>query len=78
MKKIFLLLVSSNPFPLPVNQTVSNPKGSGKPNDSHEPYTVKGGSFLCPGNYCVNYRPSAHRGHAYDSGTSNIGFRCVK
>lgn len=39
---------------------------------------IKGGSFLCSDNYCINYRPSARQGHAYDSGTSNVGFRCVK
>lgn len=38
---------------------------------------IKGGSFLCADNYCINYRPSARQGHAYDSGTSNVGFRCV-
>nr|WP_245943370.1 formylglycine-generating enzyme family protein [Algoriphagus aquaeductus] len=39
---------------------------------------IKGGSFLCAPNYCVNYRPSARQGHAFDSGTSNVGFRLVK
>ncbi|HLU90067.1 MAG TPA: formylglycine-generating enzyme family protein [Cyclobacteriaceae bacterium] len=39
---------------------------------------IKGGSFLCADNYCVNYRPTARQGHAYDSGSSNVGFRCVK
>jgi formylglycine-generating enzyme len=39
---------------------------------------MKGGSFLCAANYCVNYRPSARQGTAYDSGTSNVGFRLVK
>lgn len=39
---------------------------------------IKGGSFLCADDYCINYRPSARQGHAYDSGTSNVGFRCVK
>jgi sulfatase modifying factor 1 len=39
---------------------------------------IKGGSFLCTDDYCVNYRPSARHGQAYDSGTSNVGFRCVK
>lgn len=38
---------------------------------------VKGGSFLCSDNYCVNYRPSARQGQDIYSGTSNIGFRCV-
>lgn len=39
---------------------------------------IKGGSFLCAENYCVNYRPTARQGHSYDSGSSNVGFRCVK
>lgn len=39
---------------------------------------MKGGSFLCAENYCVNYRPSARQGTSYDSGTSNVGFRLVK
>lgn len=39
---------------------------------------IKGGSFLCADNYCVNYRPTARQGQAYDSGSSNVGFRCVK
>lgn len=64
------------------NKISQNPKGPDKPSDPEEPYAikrvVKGGSFLCAENYCVNYRPSARRGQAYDSGTSNIGFRCVK
>nr|WP_223271877.1 formylglycine-generating enzyme family protein [Algoriphagus ratkowskyi] len=39
---------------------------------------IKGGSYLCADNYCVNYRPSARQGQAFDSGTSNVGFRLVK
>ena len=38
---------------------------------------IKGGSFLCASNYCVNYRPAARQGQAVDSGTSNVGFRLV-
>jgi formylglycine-generating enzyme required for sulfatase activity len=59
-----------------------NPLGPEKPYDPNEPYAqkrvTKGGSFLCASNYCVNYRPSARQGTAFDSGTSNVGFRCVK
>lgn len=59
-----------------------NPKGPDKPFDPREPYAEKrvtrGGSFLCADNYCVNYRPSARQGTAFDSGMSHIGFRCVK
>lgn len=39
---------------------------------------TKGGSFLCAGNYCINYRPSARQATEESSGSSNIGFRCVK
>lgn len=60
----------------------TNPKGPEKPYDPREPYAEKrvtrGGSFLCADNYCVNYRPSARQGTAFDSGMSHIGFRCVK
>lgn len=41
-------------------------------------HVIKGGSYLCADNYCVNYRPSARQGQAFDSGTSNVGFRLVK
>lgn len=39
---------------------------------------IKGGSFLCADDYCINYRPSARQGQDFESGTSNIGFRCVR
>jgi len=59
-----------------------NPQGPDKSWDPYEPYAIKrvskGGSFLCSDEYCVNYRPSARQGTAFDSGMSNLGFRCVK
>lgn len=59
-----------------------NPQGPEKTYDPNEPYSIKrvskGGSFLCADDYCVNYRPSARQGTAFDSGMSNLGFRCVK
>jgi formylglycine-generating enzyme required for sulfatase activity len=59
-----------------------NPRGPDRPYDPNEPFALKrvskGGSFLCAGNYCSNYRPSARQATAFDSGTSNIGFRCVR
>lgn len=58
-----------------------NPKGAEKPYDPNEPFAIKyvtrGGSFLCASDYCVNYRPSARQGSAFDSGMSHISFRCV-
>ncbi len=59
-----------------------NPQGPDKPFDPNEPYAIKrvtkGGSYLCAEDYCVNYRPSARQGTAFDSGMSNVGFRAVK
>ena len=58
-----------------------NPMGPDKPYDPGEPFAQKrvtrGGSFLCATDYCVNFRPSARQGTAFDSGLSNVGFRCV-
>jgi formylglycine-generating enzyme required for sulfatase activity len=60
---------------------VWNPTGPEQSDDPNEPYQPKrvtrGGSFLCSANYCTNYRPSARRGTATDSGMSHLGFRCV-
>jgi formylglycine-generating enzyme required for sulfatase activity len=39
---------------------------------------IKGGSFLCNPSYCESYRPSARRGTPFDTGSSHVGFRCVK
>jgi formylglycine-generating enzyme required for sulfatase activity len=38
---------------------------------------LKGGSWACAENYCQRYRPAARMGHAIDTGTGHIGFRCV-
>ncbi len=61
---------------------VNNPTGSSRSFDPQEPfakkYVIKGGSYLCAENYCSNYRPSARQAAAFDSGTSNVGFRCVR
>ncbi|MBX3354569.1 MAG: formylglycine-generating enzyme family protein [Phycisphaeraceae bacterium] len=59
-----------------------DPRGPQQPSDPTRPFTkqrvIKGGSFLCADNYCRNYRPSARRGEDWDTGTSHIGFRCVR
>jgi formylglycine-generating enzyme len=39
---------------------------------------IKGGSYLCNPDYCESYRPSARRGTPPDTGSSHVGFRCVK
>lgn len=55
--------------------------GASKSYDPGDPYAEKhvtrGGSFLCAEDYCMNYRPSARQGTAFDSGMTHISFRCV-
>lgn len=67
---------------LPTDKTTNNPTGPEQSYDPNEPgvlkYVTKGGSFLCASNYCSNYRTTARQGTAFDSGMSNVGFRCVK
>lgn len=38
---------------------------------------LKGGSFLCAGEYCQRYRPSARIAVAAGVSTAHIGFRCA-
>ena len=39
---------------------------------------IKGGSHLCADTYCLRYRPAARRPQMVDTGTSHVGFRCVR
>jgi len=39
---------------------------------------IKGGSHLCADSYCLRYRPAARRPQMVDTGTSHLGFRCVR
>lgn len=56
----------------------AGPDRSFNPSEPLSPQRVtKGGSFLCAENYCLNYRPSARRGTAADTGMSHLGFRTV-
>ena len=61
---------------------IKNPKGPAASFDPLEPYTPKrvarGGSYLCNDSYCSGYRVSRRMKSSYDSGLSNMGFRCVK
>ena len=61
---------------------VDNPIG---PDDSFDPQepgipkrVQKGGSFLCSDAYCTRYLVGSRGKGATDSGSSNVGFRCVK
>lgn len=50
-----------------------NPRG---PTDGDE-RVMRGGSFLCHRSWCNRYRVAARSKNTPDSGTGNIGFRCV-
>jgi sulfatase modifying factor 1 len=41
------------------------------------PVALKGGSFLCAGEYCARYRPAARIGLTPESTAANVGFRCA-
>ena len=58
--------------------TVENPQGPSSSFGAEPQRVLKGGSFLCHASYCSSYRPSARQGQAVDTGTSHVGFRCVK
>lgn len=59
-----------------------NPQGPVESYDPEEPGTAKrvqkGGSFLCSDEYCTRYLVGSRGKGAPDSGSSNVGFRCVK
>ena len=59
-----------------------NPKGPDDSLDPDEPGAKKrvqrGGSFLCSDRYCQRYYVGSRGKGEVSSGTSNLGFRCVK
>lgn len=61
---------------------VKNPEGPADSHDPDEPYVPKkvarGGSFMCNDSYCSGYRVARRMKTSYDSGMSNMGFRCVR
>jgi sulfatase modifying factor 1 len=63
-------------------KVVSNPQGPASGSDPAEPGIAKrvqrGGSFLCCDQYCSRYIVGARGKGAVDSGTSHVGFRCVR
>jgi formylglycine-generating enzyme required for sulfatase activity len=60
----------------------NNPKGPADSFDPDEPNAVKrvqrGGSFLCSDQYCIRYRPGSRGKGEVNSGSNNLGFRCVR
>jgi len=65
---------------VPRDPRVETPEHSYEPGQpgAHIPRrVVKGGSFLCSPDYCLRYRPAARQGHAVETSSHHIGFRCV-
>lgn len=62
--------------------TVRNPKGPSTSLDPDEPGTTKrihrGGSFLCSDQYCARYLIGTRGKGDINTGSSHVGFRCVK
>jgi formylglycine-generating enzyme len=62
--------------------TARNPQGPADSFDPQEPgiqkRVQKSGSFLCSDQYCARYLVGSRGKGATDSGSSNVGFRCVK
>jgi formylglycine-generating enzyme len=62
-------------------RTARNPQGPPDSFDPQEPGLAKrvqkGGSFLCSDQYCARYLVGSRGKGAVDSGSSNVGFRCV-
>ncbi len=64
------------------NQFVQNPHGPESSFDPHEPGVQKrvtrGGSYLCSDRYCSRYLVGSRGKGEPSTGSSNVGFRCVK
>lgn len=64
------------------HQVTRNPQGPSDSLDPAEPGSKKrvhkGGSFLCTDEYCTRYMPGARGKGEPDTGTNNVGFRCVR
>jgi formylglycine-generating enzyme required for sulfatase activity len=63
-------------------ETAVNPRGPADSFDPDEPGVAKrvhrGGSYLCSDQYCARYTLGTRGKGAPDTGTSHLGFRCVK
>jgi formylglycine-generating enzyme len=72
---------ADKPCCVPVNPRGGSKTGSYDPQQPQFPIprkVIKGGSHLCADTYCLRYRPAARRPQMIDTGTSHIGFRCVR
>ena len=62
-----------------ITMNPQGPQDSFDPEESAVPKRVqKGGSFLCTDQYCERYMPGARGKGDPETGTNNVGFRCVR
>jgi formylglycine-generating enzyme len=65
-----------------VGGVARNPQGPDSPFDPAEPRepkrVMRGGSFLCTGEYCSRYMVGTRGKGEVSTGTNHLGFRCVK
>ncbi len=61
---------------------INDPQGPADSYDPDEPGAVKrvqrGGSFLCSDDYCIRYKAGSRGKGEINSGSNNLGFRCVR
>jgi formylglycine-generating enzyme required for sulfatase activity len=61
---------------------VRNPQGPNNSVDPNEPgvakRVIRGGSYLCSDQYCTAYEVGARGKVSPDTGSTHVGFRCVK
>lgn len=64
------------------NSPEINPQGPADSFDPDEPNAIKrvqrGGSFICSEQYCIRYKSGSRGKGEINSGSNNLGFRCVK
>lgn len=70
-------------YPARASQPLTKqPRGPDRSFDPQEPGVKKrvqrGGSFLCSDRYCTRYLVGSRGKGAVDSGSSNVGFRCIQ
>jgi formylglycine-generating enzyme required for sulfatase activity len=46
--------------------------------DNSDQHTIRGGSFLCPNNFCRRFRPAARQEQHSDFSTNHLGFRIAR
>ena len=54
------------------------PKHGPRGPENGDERVIRGGSFLCAGNYCSNYRVAGRSHSTPDSAMNNLGFRCAR